>query len=394
MRDKSLIITISILIFGLWTFCTNKKKEQTQTQRITLEIDSIISNDPFYLSDVFSNFKIIILETNEESIINRIDNLQLINDTLYIFDRSVKSLLIFSVDGKFIRKVDKSGRGPDEYLEPIDFDIDLSQRQIFILDWGLKKINMYSSHGDFKGKIDIRNRFSSFILSGKDILLYMPLPEVRNSSDYKLIHCLTYKGNRNWEKMNASDFLRGPKMVYSNQGGNFYRSKEDVKFFMNFSNTIYSITKRSVQPYIELQSQKFCLDMKDLKSINEDNFSFFELGGLNKLTNIYSYSDNDNLAFFYFEIGLTQYLTFYYFNTGKIICSARYIDDLTFCYPNLFKINDNRMIAYLNPFTKLSRLKELISTRKIIVSDDEKDKVMRCTESNNPIILLFDIKEN
>ena len=63
------------------------------------EAYKLISNEnkPIYFSELFSDFHIIPLETKEECLINQIDNIKLINDTICILDRyPTKSIFLFS----------------------------------------------------------------------------------------------------------------------------------------------------------------------------------------------------------------------------------------------------------------------------------------------------------
>lgn len=393
MKTKTIgnILFISIILI---CYSCNKEYKNSKSQRITLNVDSIISDKVVHYSDLFSHFKIIPLETKEECLINTITDIEFIDDTLYIFDRSIKSVLIYSKEGKFIRKIYRIGKGPDEYLESFDFDFDPNEKTINVLDWSLKKINVYNSKGHFQRKIDVEKRFSSFVITKDGIYLYLPVPEFHNQSEYYLIHFLNQQGTVLWEKLKSSDFIRGPNILVSNQGGNFFRSDSDIKFYTAFSNIIYSINNKSIQPYIELYTEKFKLTDKDLKNFTYENFSFSELEKLGKLTNIFSYSDNNNLAFFKFNIGNKEYKTFYYFISKKIICSYRYIDDLSYTYPDFLKICNNQLIGYITPSIKLSNLKKMINNGKIVLTDIEKNAILQCSDYNNPFILIFDVKEN
>lgn len=64
---------------------------------------------------LFSKIEIIPLETNEQSLIQRISKVIEYNSCLYILDSRQKAILIFDKTGKFISKIHTVGRAPSEY---------------------------------------------------------------------------------------------------------------------------------------------------------------------------------------------------------------------------------------------------------------------------------------
>src|ERR1035437_1558587 len=98
-----LLIFCVVIVFS----CVNNRAEKWNVTNtlVEIDIDSIISNKPIYFSELFSSYHLIQLEASEDCMFSVIDNLKLINDTIYIFDRFItKSVFIFSKTGKFITK--------------------------------------------------------------------------------------------------------------------------------------------------------------------------------------------------------------------------------------------------------------------------------------------------
>lgn len=75
--------------------------------------------------DLFQKAEIIPLDTKPESMIAdfRFGKKVLFGGRLYIHDTHQKAILIFDLDGKFVRKVQKIGKGPGEYNYLNDFQI-------------------------------------------------------------------------------------------------------------------------------------------------------------------------------------------------------------------------------------------------------------------------------
>lgn len=88
---------------------------------------------PFLLSSICDTIKYIKLETSKECLLADIDKIKYHNKKLYILDRRVsKSLFIFDLEGKFINKIKRIGRGPGEYTLLQNFFIDKKNNQLVL----------------------------------------------------------------------------------------------------------------------------------------------------------------------------------------------------------------------------------------------------------------------
>ena len=103
---------------------------------------------PVRLDDLFRGVEITPLETTEASLLSYPELLKTCRDTLFVFDRSNSSLLLFAPDGKFIRRIGRIGRGPGEYLRARDFLIDPDGRTVSLLN-PIGEIITYGFDGDF-----------------------------------------------------------------------------------------------------------------------------------------------------------------------------------------------------------------------------------------------------
>lgn len=103
---------------------------------------------PVRLDDLFRGVEITPLETTEASLLSYPELLKTCRDTLFVFDRSNSSLLLFAPDGKFIRRIGRIGRGPGEYLRARDFLIDPEGRTVSLLN-PIGEIITYGFDGGF-----------------------------------------------------------------------------------------------------------------------------------------------------------------------------------------------------------------------------------------------------
>jgi hypothetical protein len=95
--------------------------------------------------ELFDTISIVPLETTEQSIIGVVTKIKILNDTIFVLDNmKAKSLTMFTMKGKFIRKIGNIGNGPGEYVEPTDFFVD---KNITVYDQYQQKIITYTKGG-------------------------------------------------------------------------------------------------------------------------------------------------------------------------------------------------------------------------------------------------------
>ena len=171
----------------LYTTCKNPLQESFTYEEII--IDPHIDKEPFKFSEFFSDYAIIPLETNKEFLIQRINEIKLVNDTFFIFDRSLKTIFLFSLNGKYISKICKLGKGPGEYLNPITFELNHQKNEIIIFDWYSQKLIRYNYHGDFIADISIGKSYFDFVEYSNSYFFYLQTSTQReNSPVYMLNH--------------------------------------------------------------------------------------------------------------------------------------------------------------------------------------------------------------
>jgi len=373
--------------------CQNKSLKESEDY-ISIDIDTIIKNTSINFSDIFSNFHIIPLESNEECQFEFLSDIKIIDSIIYVYDRfKTKSVYLFSYNGTFLSKVYNIGRGPGEYINPTDFVIDSNSGTILVYDWASKKLNEYDKQGNCIKTVTFTNRFMSFILDNDQIFTYIPYPENPENPDDNLLKIFDRKANLISSHLNYQSVLKGPKILEFQFGGYFFKAKNDIKFFPIYNNTVYSITNDSIHPFLVLNSNEYKLTQKDLNNIDLDKpiDRINAIQRTNKFLKVHQYSENCEIAYFIIDIGFNQYHTFYNFRTKKVKCTIRFNDDITLIFPNFSSLRENQFITYLHP-TRIAKFLELINSDKIKVSEKQKKSLENVTNFSNPIIIIYDLK--
>ena len=154
---------ISILFV---TGCGSKPQDSS----IDLKRRDIVS-----IFDFIDRVDVIQLETNKESLINRISQVISYEDQYYIFDSREQAVFCFSKTGRFRYKIHSVGRGPEEYTYLEHFNIDPYNRRIILSDVVTSTILYYDLDGNFieKRRLPSENRaYNDVYVVNRDTLLF------------------------------------------------------------------------------------------------------------------------------------------------------------------------------------------------------------------------------
>lgn len=164
---------ISLLLAWLFLISFNNpdnlKNGSIEALPYQINIEKGINNvRPVPLSTLGSQLEYIPLETDPACLIKSVSNSFVSDSSIYVSDGS--RLLLFGRDGKFLRQIGSSGKGPGEYSRITDFIIDKDNREIFILS--SRVVLVYDFNGQFKRDFKIDFLSTQFILRDRNSLVF------------------------------------------------------------------------------------------------------------------------------------------------------------------------------------------------------------------------------
>lgn len=86
-----------------------------------------------FLSDIAYDIQYIPLETNESNLIGNINKIKFNDKHIFVQDANPPTLHVFDKNGKYIRKIGKYGRGPNEYNFLNDFAFSKIKPKVWLL---------------------------------------------------------------------------------------------------------------------------------------------------------------------------------------------------------------------------------------------------------------------
>jgi len=150
MKRKTLAVTIFI---GLITWsCASNSEKRGHIGMINFP-ESLNQIGVIPLSTVASGIEYIPLETSDESLVGTIGHQVFLDNGLIYIKDNTGLIKIFDLKGNFVRKIDRVGRGPQEYLQSSILSLSPSNGNILLTGNG--EIKEYNSLGRFIRRVEI-----------------------------------------------------------------------------------------------------------------------------------------------------------------------------------------------------------------------------------------------
>lgn len=103
------------------------------------------------VADITDSVELIVLDTSpERALMAQVDKLRVYRDKIYCMDTRTNGIFIFETSGKFIRSIKDLGRGPNDYLGLINFELDYVNGEMIVGDRVGQKLLFYDLNGNFK----------------------------------------------------------------------------------------------------------------------------------------------------------------------------------------------------------------------------------------------------
>lgn len=200
--------------------------------------------DKVKLSEIVSGYKIISLESIDESLIGYIDGLKIINDKIYVLDSDFGSnIFVFNEDGSFVKKFQNKGRGPGEFNIPHCFAVDGSDN-LYVLDRQMARLLKYDleSFNYIEDIILPDNTPFSFTVDRKGehfYYYYSANTNLQNRQNNFII------SNKKGEILNKGVFVPSESYIMGSQVL-FYEIEKKIYGYPLFSNTVYHMDEKDI----------------------------------------------------------------------------------------------------------------------------------------------------
>ena len=215
-------------------------------------------------SDFVENCEEVMLSKSDSCVLSKIDALKIYDDGLLILDNG--QLYLFGVDGKFISRVGRRGKGHGEYISVDDFG--MAGSNILVLSRYQNALLEYSKKGEFIKKHLLGDAYAKFYVTDESHVIL-----ASHSCNDTRTNFVWYDISDDVKKGASGHFEKNQSMLFGDFDA-FVGRDEQLLVAAPFDYTIYSL------PINGGEQQEFVsFDFKTKVKLPDDasNRDFFEL---------------------------------------------------------------------------------------------------------------------
>lgn len=380
------LVLLPVLLFS----CSNQEQRRHQdiSETITLDMTSKQNGDPVYLDDLLVNLSFVHLEDSNDSYIKEATRIKIHKNRIYIFDQVQNKLFIFTDKGDLITQALTRGKGPGEIVIAKDFDIDIENDLLLVLELSKHALFVYDLDGKYQRtiKLDFYSQFFA-CLNDDTYAFYIGYFD----QSYNNLHLTSRKGKT---KINLFPFSKEIMPMNFSFTGFVTRNQSDILYNAACSNEIYQVSGNG-------ESQlKYKVDFgrnawPENKKYDFNDFmqriSQFDLDFL-----MNRFEENSDALIFQYQSGHLEYRAFY---LKKLKCvyhiKNNLVNDLFY---NVLSnprgvSNDNLFISVMEPLIVRDKIiAEEKAGKTVRMKTQLKEELLASKDNSNLILLFYSLK--
>ncbi|MDR1338756.1 MAG: 6-bladed beta-propeller [Prevotellaceae bacterium] len=384
------------LLLTLTISCnSDRKKETVENNSVyTVDFDNIPKEEKIYMSSLFKKVRSIPLETVDESLIGYINEVQVFDGKIFVFDRDyTNSVFVFDMDGKFIRKIGRTGQGPGEYIDLRDFTIDEINHEIYLMVTDGNCIMIYDiDTGKFIKRINLSERIYSHYIQYSNGRLYADANGKSESKENRLLHEIDKQTGEYKDSWLPADCNKGWMETMSYNSFFFSRnSPHSPKYAQLFMDTVFSIEKEGLIPFLAVKSSRW----PSKNDFEKANYEVEKIGNIidNKIYCISNFIEYKDIILFTLGIHEQYHVLCDNRNGRKNVRIAGFLTNDLLFEGERFGIwrlccSDEKRVYSILPIEHLSFTENL--GEKIKKDLPDREKLLNLKEDDNPVILYFE----
>jgi hypothetical protein len=232
--------TFFSLLAGVLLFASCKNSRQISSSLpYPIDLEKSIDNVKIIpLSAIGKELQYIPLETNQDCLIKRID--QIVFSDSFIFISDARKLLQFKRNGRFVRQIGSIGRGPGEYEVIWDICTDKSKEFIYIIA-GKGNVVVFDFKGHYLRSFMQPERSEQFIMKDSESLMFysinISMPSNDKAYSWYIVDTngVVLSRIKNCLKRNSKFVIRTSPLYLFNETAHFMEFGIDTLYYFNNS---------------------------------------------------------------------------------------------------------------------------------------------------------------
>ncbi|MFC0877305.1 6-bladed beta-propeller [Saccharicrinis sp. FJH2] len=373
------IIIIAVLLIS----CS---KEENNVKYTPIEVKSIsdeVHANSFFEMDTF-------LRLSNTALLGRIEKIIISDSLIYVLD-NIPKLVCFDSSGRVKFNINKTGKGPDEFLKLIDFSVDPIHKSLVLLDERQMKVLFFNSeNGKFIKNAGIKFYPNNIKMVQDELYFYNPYTNVRdNKYHYSLI--MTSLDNSNIERkwIKHDDINR---LYFTFTKHHFFTGDEGTYFINRMDNKIYELSENNLKLKYQISGLDF-FDMSNIDKSKKNIEVFDDIKKSDKFYSIQNFSECSDYIYFTVHKKNRAYVVLYNKLKKEVeFCSSMLLTKPTKELPlftsDLMGIKNGKLFGIIEPITIIGMKNHPKTPKLEIFSNSWSD--LKVTD--NPILVFYSVK--
>jgi hypothetical protein len=412
---KTFIRILVVSLLSLAGVCCAPEERAASGFLYTIDIDDAVAVEEPTQSEIFESVRTIILETSPNALLSRIDKAVRVGERIYILNSLGTSTGIvaeFDMEGRFVRRFGSVGRGPGEYLQVLDFDIDREAGRLLLLDPNVPKILSYDlASGKYMEDITLSGRqmWPHAIASLGGRIYFYPMFSDYDPTDPMLMSIEKDDPSVENRYLPFGEHLKGwanTSLVNRNFIYNF--GGEWALYRDRYSNEIYRVTPEGVENHILIESEHVMGEKeREIMSAEWNNHDLSNnpqeiLLKLNLFSTVENYYETDRNICFMIGRGNSYHKFMYDKRSGEtkelttpnfdLFVKADALDK--FSHPPLFNLlpDDEGVFFVMNGPSQLEWLRKAAGEGAFVDGFDRLEEFREIKEDSTPVLFYLKFK--
>ena len=361
------------LYLMLWSVisCVSHASKQSALKEYDIDIQQRDA-----ISDFVDSYKTLPLETTKDNLIGNINKVQIIDTCIYVLDKEQATIFVFNTEGKYLNKICRQGRAPEEYLGLSDFMV--YNADVYCLSHANQKIFVYNMQGDWERTIALDDGYERFYIQDDNTFYLFSDESNEKHYNYIVFNPLT---NRVVNQLDEFEKNQG----YCYEHFPFHAVDSNLLVTEQYDPTIYRLTPTEKQPLYSFLFNTQDKIYDELKTLDRAKLSQL-LWGKEILRNLHAINLKGHIltiaySIFCHDAGIRDFISRIdlEMNTIKTI---RLGDEIFVQYPfltTILDVHDGWFISTIPAVLAVDKGKEL-------------DMFAGLQETDNPVLVLHHIK--
>ena len=353
-------------------------EEHIKQSNNLLKITPPMKRGEVNFDNIIDTLRLLPLETNDSTLISRIDDIKFYDDKIFVADYKANQLIIFNNEGKTIGLIQDRGRASNEYIRLCSFDIDKENKFLYLLDGDNGKILVYNFEAKQKRVISLPYKYiNHLVYLGENRFLFefgfRNYSKERDTSPNLVLFDI--KQSR---EIKEYFYYQNKEIAYHKKNLTTFSSfGNKVYYWTPLGHTIYKHTDTLIQKEIDLDFQSYKTPPMIYRYHKTKAKREMQQNGYAYIDRFYDLGD-----WLYFRIGRTGTVAHYFYHKnqqkGFIDLSFKNLENTpSLIFPDIFYVSKNEICGYILPIIYVEHIKD----NGGVALDD------------NPILVFYKLKE-